>query len=111
VARSSAGQRLRVCGVGALSPSASADERARLKKLLAEGLATSEIADELNYSERTVKNIVHAVLTRFNLRNRNRNHAVAHGLRDGVLVTKLQAPVLLEAGVCAVLVSVCTFLL
>jgi DNA-binding NarL/FixJ family response regulator len=51
--------------------------------LLAEGLSTFEISQRLNYSERTVKNIIHGVLTRLNLRNRA--HAVAFALRTGAL--------------------------
>ena len=52
-------------------------------KLLAEGSGTGEIAARLNYSERTVKNIIHSVVTRFKVRNRT--HAVAYALRAGVL--------------------------
>ena len=52
-------------------------------RLLGAGRDTAEIARELSYSERTVKNIIHGVLTRMNLRNRT--HAVAYALRNGVL--------------------------
>lgn len=52
-------------------------------RLLADGLGTPEIATRLNYSERTVKNIIHGVLTRLKLRNRA--HAVAFALRNGAL--------------------------
>lgn len=51
--------------------------------LLAEGLSTFEIAQRLNYSERTVKNIIHGVLSRLKLRNRA--HAVAFAVRTGAL--------------------------
>jgi DNA-binding NarL/FixJ family response regulator len=51
--------------------------------LLSEGLSTFEIAQRLNYSERTVKNIIHGVLTRLKLRNRT--HAVAFAVRTGAL--------------------------
>ena len=51
--------------------------------LLAEGLSTFEIAQRLNYSERTVKNIIHGVLTRLKLRNRTQ--AVAFAVRTGAL--------------------------
>ena len=51
--------------------------------LLAEGLSTFEISQRLNYSERTVKNIIHGVLTRLNLRNRTQ--AVAFAVRTGAL--------------------------
>jgi DNA-binding NarL/FixJ family response regulator len=52
-------------------------------RLLAEGLDTMEVAQRLNYSERTVRNIIHGVLSRMKLRNRA--HAVAYALRSGVL--------------------------
>lgn len=54
-----------------------------LLRLLAQGHDTAEIARALSYSERTVKNIVHGLLTRLNLRNRA--HAVAFALRAGLL--------------------------
>jgi DNA-binding NarL/FixJ family response regulator len=56
---------------------------AEVLRLLADGLATGEIAERLSYSERTVKNIIHGVLSRLNLRNRA--HAVAFALRNGLL--------------------------
>ncbi len=52
-------------------------------RLLADGLDTIEIAQRLSYSERTVKNIIHGVLSRLDLRNRP--HAVAFALRNGLL--------------------------
>jgi DNA-binding NarL/FixJ family response regulator len=52
-------------------------------RLIADGLGTVEIAKRLNYSERTVKNILHRLLTRMNLRNRA--HAVAYALGNGLL--------------------------
>ncbi|MGW2716926.1 response regulator transcription factor [Streptomyces sp. NPDC001492] len=52
-------------------------------RLLADGLDTVEIAQQLNYSERTIKNIVSGMLTRLNLRNRS--HAVAYAMRCGAL--------------------------
>ena len=52
-------------------------------RLLAEGLDTSEIAQRLSYSERTVKNTVHSLLARFGLNNRT--HAVAHAIRLGLI--------------------------
>ncbi|MGK4585153.1 helix-turn-helix transcriptional regulator [Kitasatospora sp. HPMI-4] len=51
--------------------------------LLAEGWTTKQIAGKLSYSERTVKSIVHSVVTRLNLRNRTQ--AVVYALRTGVL--------------------------
>ena len=52
-------------------------------RLVADGLDTNEIADKLCYSERTVKNVIHDVTTRLNLRNRS--HAVAYAMRLGLL--------------------------
>ncbi|QFU89441.1 LuxR C-terminal-related transcriptional regulator [Amycolatopsis sp. YIM 10] len=52
-------------------------------RLLAEGRATAEIAAELAYAERTVKNIVSGVLARLDLRNRT--HAVAYAVRAGLI--------------------------
>lgn len=52
-------------------------------RMIAEGRATKEIAEQLSYSERTVKNILHDVTTR--LRLRNRSHAVAYALREGLI--------------------------
>ena len=52
-------------------------------RLLAEGHDTAEVADRLAYSERTVKNVLHDVTSRFNLRNRC--HAVAYAVRAGVI--------------------------
>ncbi|MFF8883547.1 response regulator transcription factor [Streptomyces flaveolus] len=52
-------------------------------RLLAEGLSTLEVADRLSYSERTIKSVLHEVVTRLKLRNRT--HAVAYGIRKGLL--------------------------
>jgi len=52
-------------------------------RLLADGLDTSEVGRELFYSERTVKNIVHDVTSRLDLRNRT--HAVAYALKQGLI--------------------------
>jgi len=48
---------------------------------IAEGLSTREIAEELSYSERTIKNILQTMSTRLQLRNRT--HLVAHAIRHG----------------------------
>jgi DNA-binding NarL/FixJ family response regulator len=66
-----------------LTASGLESREADVLRLLAEGLDTQEIAERLSYSERTVKNIIHGVLTRLNLRNRT--HAVAFALRTGLL--------------------------
>ncbi|ONH57008.1 helix-turn-helix transcriptional regulator [Frankia sp. CcI49] len=52
-------------------------------RLVAEGHDTQEIGRRLNYSERTVKNVLQDVTRRFGLRNRS--HAVAFALRQGLL--------------------------
>jgi DNA-binding NarL/FixJ family response regulator len=52
-------------------------------RLVADGLSTGEIAVELCYSERTVKNVLHDITTRLHLRNRS--HAVAYALRQGLI--------------------------
>jgi len=52
-------------------------------RLLADGHDTAEIGRQLFYSERTVKNIVHDVTSRLELRNRT--HAVAYALRQGLI--------------------------
>ncbi|MEU5643965.1 helix-turn-helix transcriptional regulator [Streptomyces milbemycinicus] len=52
-------------------------------RLVAEGYDTADIAMKLSYSERTIKNVLHAVMTRLNLRNRS--HAVAYALRQGLI--------------------------
>ncbi|WP_224390452.1 LuxR C-terminal-related transcriptional regulator [Pseudonocardia sp. ICBG1293] len=52
-------------------------------RLFAAGLETADVARRLNYSERTIKSVVHAVKTRLGLRNRA--HAVAHALRIGAI--------------------------
>lgn len=52
-------------------------------RLLADGGSTQEIAEQLSYSERTIKNIVHDALMKMNCRTRA--HAVALASRQGVI--------------------------
>lgn len=52
-------------------------------RLVAEGQDTRQISEKLAYSERTVKNILHALMTRLQLHNRA--HAVAYALREGYI--------------------------
>ncbi|TQS46898.1 response regulator transcription factor [Cryptosporangium phraense] len=59
------------------------DRELDVLRLLADGLETREIAERLEFSERTVKNVLHGVTSRFRLRNRT--HAVAHAIREGYL--------------------------
>ena len=52
-------------------------------RLVAQGLDTREIAERMCYSQRTVKTILHDVVNRFQLRNRS--HAVAYAMREGLI--------------------------
>lgn len=51
--------------------------------LIADGMSTAAVAVKLNYSERTIKAIIHGVMTRLKLRNRA--HVVAHAVRIGAV--------------------------
>ncbi|MFC5182682.1 helix-turn-helix transcriptional regulator [Actinomadura harenae] len=51
--------------------------------LVADGMDTAEIAAKLSYSERTVKNVLHGIMSRLHLRNRA--HAVAYAIREGYI--------------------------
>ena len=59
------------------------EREAAVLRLLAEGLDTAEVGKRLFYSERTVKNIIHDVTSRLELRNRS--HAVAYAIREGLI--------------------------
>lgn len=59
------------------------DREREVLKWLAEGSDTREIANELCFSERTVKNVVHDILMKLNCRTRA--HAVALATRSGVI--------------------------
>jgi DNA-binding NarL/FixJ family response regulator len=59
------------------------DREVRVLRLLADGFDTAEVGRQLYLSERTVKNVVHDVTSRLNLRNRT--HAVAYALRQGLI--------------------------
>jgi len=60
-----------------------ADREVEVLRLVAEGLDTAEIASRLSYSQRTIKTVLHDVTTRLQLRNRS--HAVAYALREGLI--------------------------
>ncbi|MFE3785814.1 LuxR C-terminal-related transcriptional regulator [Amycolatopsis sp. NPDC059090] len=66
-----------------LSSSRLAPREVDVLRLMADGFDTAEIAVELSYSERTVKNIIYAITNRLNLRNRPQ--AVAYAMRAGVI--------------------------
>jgi DNA-binding NarL/FixJ family response regulator len=51
--------------------------------LVAEGQSTREVAIRLHYSERTVKNVLHDVVTKLNARTRSQ--AVAEAVRQGLI--------------------------
>ncbi|MET7390766.1 response regulator transcription factor [Streptomyces sp. NPDC005529] len=55
----------------------------RILRLVADGHDTKEIAAQLCYSERTVKNVLHDITSRFQLKNRSQ--AVAYALREGLI--------------------------
>ena len=59
------------------------EREAEVLRLLAEGYDTAEVGRKLFYSERTVKNIIHDVTSRLELRNRA--HAVAYAIREGLI--------------------------
>jgi DNA-binding NarL/FixJ family response regulator len=52
-------------------------------RLVADGFDTAEIAERMSYSERTVKNVLHDLTKRLQLRNRS--HAVAYAVREGLI--------------------------
>ena len=60
-----------------------ADREIDVLRLVADCYDTAEIAQQLAYSERTVKNVIHDVTTRLQLRNRS--HAVAYAVRQGLI--------------------------
>jgi DNA-binding NarL/FixJ family response regulator len=52
-------------------------------RLVADGHPTREVAERLCYSERTIKNVMHDVVTK--LHARTRSQAIAHAVRDGLI--------------------------
>ncbi|MDT0440137.1 MULTISPECIES: LuxR C-terminal-related transcriptional regulator [Streptomyces] len=66
-----------------LSLSTLTTREAEMLRLVSEGLDTAEIARKTSYSERTVKNVLHEVTTRLQLRNRA--HAVGFAMRNGLI--------------------------
>jgi DNA-binding NarL/FixJ family response regulator len=59
------------------------DREAAVLRMIAQGMEVREIAQDLSYSERTIKNTLHDVVSRFQLRNRT--HAVAFAMREGMI--------------------------
>jgi len=52
-------------------------------RLVSEGHPTREVAQRLCYSERTIKNVIHDVVTKMNARSRSQ--AVAQAVREGLI--------------------------
>jgi DNA-binding NarL/FixJ family response regulator len=59
------------------------DRAVEVLRLLAEGASTHEIAESLRYSERTIKGLIQEL--EHGLGARSRAHAVAEGIRKGVI--------------------------
>lgn len=59
------------------------DREADVLRMISQGMEVREIAAQLSYSERTIKNTLHDVVNRFQLRNRA--HAVAFAMREGMI--------------------------
>jgi DNA-binding NarL/FixJ family response regulator len=59
------------------------DREQQVLSLIADGHPTREVAQHLCYSERTVKNVLHDVVTK--LGARTRSQAVAHAVREGLI--------------------------
>jgi DNA-binding NarL/FixJ family response regulator len=72
-----------VLGPRGLTFSGLAEREIEVLRLVAEGLDTAEIAAKLAYSQRTIKNVLHDVTSRLQLRNRS--HAVAYAMRNGLI--------------------------
>ncbi len=66
-----------------ISFSGLSDREADVLRLVADGCDTAEIARQLCYSQRTVKNVLHDLTTRLQLKNRS--HAVAYAVREGLI--------------------------
>jgi DNA-binding NarL/FixJ family response regulator len=65
-------------GVAALT-----DREQQVLALIADGHPTREVAARLCYSERTVKNVLHDIVTKLNARSRSQ--AVAFAVREGLI--------------------------
>jgi DNA-binding NarL/FixJ family response regulator len=59
------------------------DREQQVLALIADGHPTREVAEQLCYSERTVKNVLHDVVTKLNARSRSQ--AVAFAVREGLI--------------------------
>ncbi|HYI17190.1 MAG TPA: response regulator transcription factor [Solirubrobacteraceae bacterium] len=70
-------------GLDRPAPARLTEREQQVLSLIAEGHPTREVAERLCYSERTVKNVLHDVVTK--LGARSRSHAVAHAVREGLI--------------------------
>lgn len=66
-----------------LSLSRLTEREQRVLTLIAGGHAIREVAEQLCYSERTVKNVLHDVPTKLNARTRSQ--AVAYAVKEGLI--------------------------
>jgi DNA-binding NarL/FixJ family response regulator len=64
-------------------PTRLTDREQQVLSLIAAGHPTREVAQQLCYSERTVKNVLHDVVTKMGARSRSQ--AVAHAVREGLI--------------------------
>jgi DNA-binding NarL/FixJ family response regulator len=70
-------------GDGRAVPARLTDREQQVLALIAAGHPTREVALKLSYSERTVKNVLHDVVTKLNARSRSQ--AVAFAVREGLI--------------------------
>ena len=70
-------------GSGKPAPARLTDREQQVLSLIAAGHPTREVALKLCYSERTVKNVLHDVVTKMGARSRSQ--AVAHAVREGLI--------------------------
>lgn len=70
-------------GVATLTDARLSVREAEILKMVADGHDTGDIADELSYSESTIKGVLAKIMTR--LGAKNRCHAVAVALRHGLI--------------------------
>lgn len=68
---------------GKPAPARLTDREQQVLALIAAGHPTREVALKLSYSERTVKNVLHDVVTKLNARSRSQ--AVAFAVREGLI--------------------------
>jgi DNA-binding NarL/FixJ family response regulator len=65
------------------APAVLTERERRVLSLIADGHAAREVAAEMCYSERTIKNVLHDVATKLN--TRSRAQAIAFAIREGLI--------------------------